>query len=141
MFSIFVAAQSGTNLVHDNGYIGNGLVGSLDMLVMCDECISMVNQYMKGMEVSPETLALDLVHQAGPAGDYRGLSKNMARWTPRYLNKMSFENWSRDPQTMGDKMKEQIDGILKNHKPVTVTEHVSEEFKRIIAEHEKKGCP
>lgn len=138
MFSIFVAAQSGTNLVHDNGYIGNGLVGSLDMLVMCDECINMVNKYMKGMDVSPETLALDLIHQVGPMGDFRSKCQNPDKWSPRYFNRQSFADWAKNPRTMGDNMKDQIDDILKNHQPCTVSQHIFEEFNRIIAEHEKR---
>lgn len=138
MFSIFVAAQSGTNLVHDNGYIGNGLVGSLDMLVMCDECINMVNKYMAGMDVSAETLALDLIHQIGPTGSFRDVCKESPKWQPQYTKRKLVTDWAKNPRTMGDDLKDQIDYILKNHAPCTVSQHVSEEFDRIIADHEKR---
>jgi trimethylamine--corrinoid protein Co-methyltransferase len=47
MMSIFSAALSGANLVHDVGYLENGLIGSYEMLVASDEFIAMAKHYVK----------------------------------------------------------------------------------------------
>ncbi|KUO51072.1 MAG: hypothetical protein APF76_16385 [Desulfitibacter sp. BRH_c19] len=143
MFSIFAAALSGTNFVHDNGYIGNGLVGSLEMLVLCDECISMVKHFMKGMEVNKETLALEIIHQIGPGGHFLATDHTFkhfrsSNWNPRYLNRKDYQNWElHGKKTMGDRIKEEVDSILAGHNTEPLAENTLNEFNRIIDEHEK----
>ena len=39
-------------------------------MVLVNEILDMVNQYMKGMPVNDETLALDLIDHVGPGGHY-----------------------------------------------------------------------
>lgn len=137
MFSIYVGALSGTNLVHDNGYIGNGLIGSLNMLLMCNECIGITKSLMKGIEITPETLALDLIYKAGPGGNYSNQAQLPTK--SKHLLKESYEEWiTRGSKTMGDSMKEEIQNILSHPSEIKVSQHISKEFDRIILEHEKK---
>ena len=68
--SILLAALSGANLIHDVGYIESGLNGSLEMLVFCDEAISMVKRMVRGVGVTPETCAVDVIRDVGPGGHY-----------------------------------------------------------------------
>jgi trimethylamine--corrinoid protein Co-methyltransferase len=144
MFSIFGAALSGTNLVHDNGYIGNGLIGSLEMLVLCDECISMVDYFMKGIEVNQETLALETIHQTGPGGHFLATDHTLkhfrsSSWNPRYLNRRDYQNWESSGKiTMEEKIREEVKEILATHKPESLPENIKEELDRIIKEHEKR---
>ena len=143
MFSIFAAALSGTNLIHDNGYIGNGLVGSLEMLVLCDECIGMVKHFMKGIEVSHETLALDIIHQIGPGGHFLATDHTFkhfrSNWNPRYLNRRDYENWEiHGKKTMDQRIKEEVHRILAEHDCEPLAEDTLNEFDRIIDDHEKR---
>ncbi|MBW2122635.1 MAG: trimethylamine methyltransferase family protein, partial [Deltaproteobacteria bacterium] len=68
--SILMAAQSGANLIHDVGYLESGLLGSLDMLVLADEAISMVKRILNGISVNQDTLALDVISRVGPGGHF-----------------------------------------------------------------------
>ena len=56
---ILISTLSGGNLVHDVGYINNGLTTSFEQLVVSDEVIGMVRRIAGGIEISEETLALD----------------------------------------------------------------------------------
>ena len=58
-------ALAGANLVHDVGYVDSGLTCSYEMIVICDEAIGFVRRLLEGMEVSPETLALDVIDKVG----------------------------------------------------------------------------
>lgn len=144
MFSIFVAALSGTNLVHDNGYIGNGLVGSLEMLVLCDECISYTKHFMKGIELTPEALALDLIHEIGPGGNFLGAEHTLqnfrqVNWFARYLNRKDYRNWAAaGAKTMEMSIKEEVSRILATHRPDLLADSIVEEMDTIILEHEQR---
>src|SRR4030042_3694894 len=67
---ILWTALSGANLVHDIGYIESGLTCSYEMIVICDEIISFVRRLMRGIDLKPETLALDVMDQVGPGGEF-----------------------------------------------------------------------
>lgn len=44
--------------------------GSYEMIVMSDEIIGLVKQIIKGIEVTLETLAVELIHKVGPGGHF-----------------------------------------------------------------------
>jgi len=69
-FSCLSSALSGANLVHDSGWLDHGSLASPAYMVLVNEILDMVNQFTKGMPVSEETLALDVIDRAGPGGHY-----------------------------------------------------------------------
>lgn len=137
MFSIFVAGLSGTNFVHDNGYIGNGLIGSLEMIALCDEFISIVKSFMEGFKIVPERLCLDDIKQIGPLGRYSG-RRSRENWEGKFFAAKSFLEKEDELNLFKGKVREKVAGILENHHPKPVSAHMSEEFTRIINEHEKR---
>jgi trimethylamine--corrinoid protein Co-methyltransferase len=94
---ILWTALSGANLVHDVGYIESGLTCSYEMIVVCDEIIGLVRRLMRGVELSPEALALDVIDEVGPGGSYLGTSHTVRHfretWSPRLLDRRSYQAW------------------------------------------------
>lgn len=69
--SNLLVALSGPNYIHDSaGLMEFDLTVSYDKLVMDDEILGMCQRALRGVEVSPETLAADLIIEKGPASDY-----------------------------------------------------------------------
>src|SRR4030042_3874591 len=66
MFDAIVGSQ----LVHDIGFLESGLSGSLAQIVICDEILTWVKRALQSVDVCAETLALELIHEAGPDGQY-----------------------------------------------------------------------
>jgi trimethylamine--corrinoid protein Co-methyltransferase len=94
---ILWTALSGANLVHDIGYIESGLTCSYEMIVVCDEIIGFVRRLMRGMELSPEALALDVIDDVGPGGSYLGTPHTVRHfretWSPRLLDRRAYQGW------------------------------------------------
>ncbi|MCL4299911.1 MAG: trimethylamine methyltransferase family protein [Anaerolineae bacterium] len=94
---ILWTALSGANLVHDIGYVESGLTCSYEMIVICDEIISFVRRLMRGIELSPETLALDVMDQVGPGGEYIKAKHTAAHyrevWYPRLFDRRNYHAW------------------------------------------------
>ena len=61
-----LSMQLGSNLNHDVGYLDFGLTGSLEELVMVAEFIARDRRLLADIEVSPETLAVDVLVKVGP---------------------------------------------------------------------------
>jgi trimethylamine--corrinoid protein Co-methyltransferase len=96
---LFVAAQSGANLVHDVGsFLNMGMTGSLELLTISDEIISMISHVLRGFEITDETLAVDVISKVGPGGHY--LAQEHTRkfvrhehWLPTLFDRQRRDTW------------------------------------------------
>jgi trimethylamine--corrinoid protein Co-methyltransferase len=144
---ILWTALSGANLVHDVGYIESGLTCSYEMIVMGDEIISFVRRLMGGIQLSPQTLALDEIDAVGPGGDYLGTrhTANHFRdaWYPRLLDRRTYHGWVEAGQpTAIDNAREVAREALTTHSPAPLPEGALEALQGIMAEADARaGLP
>ena len=69
--SSLLVAMSGANYIHDiAGLMETDLTVSYEKLVMDNEILGMCQRVLRGVEVSDETLATDLIVAKGPGCDY-----------------------------------------------------------------------
>ncbi|MCP4256574.1 MAG: trimethylamine methyltransferase, partial [Planctomycetes bacterium] len=96
-FSCLSSVLSGANLVHDIGLLDHSEVISPNYLVLVDEILSMVNQYMRGILVNDETLALDLIDRVGPGGHYLEEAHTMRHfrdvWYSKLFDRTNHDAW------------------------------------------------
>jgi len=137
--SIFIAAQSGANLVHDVGYTGSGSMGSLYQLVMCDEIIGMVKRFMRGIPVNDDTLALDVIDEVGPGGHFLAQPHTMKNfksetWFPSVMSRMRHDGWKtmEGGSTMGDRVTEKMRDILENYEVPALPDGVLKKIDEIV---------
>lgn len=135
---ILWTAFSGANLVHDIGYMESGLTCSAEMIVVCNEIIGFVRRLMGGIEISPETLALDAVHQVGPGGTYLR-SQHTARhyrkvWYPSIFDRRSYTEWSDAGQpTTIDTAREVARHVIETHVPCPLPDATLEALRDVVA--------
>jgi len=139
-----MAALSGTNLVHDVGYLESGLTCSLEMLVSMDEAIAMIKQLMGGIDLSPSAMALDLIDEIGPGGDFfssdHTLKHYKETWYPTLLDRQCYADWqARGEQTMAHRANEKVKEILESHQLQELPQNVCEKLTRIIAKAEERS--
>jgi trimethylamine--corrinoid protein Co-methyltransferase len=96
-----LSMQLGSNLNHDVGYLDFGLTGSLEEIVMVAEFIARDRCLLADLEVSPDTLAVDVLVKVGPGGDFLGqrhTSRHLrsSQWRPELLNRKSHDRWLED---------------------------------------------
>ena len=137
--SLLMAGLSGANLIHDVGYLESGLLGSLDMLVLSDEVISMVKRMLRGIRVDEETLALDVIANVGPGGHFVGEehTRRLLRqehWLPRLIDRTNRETWEKDgAKTMDRRVREKVIDIIEQYEPDPLDEQLLGELKTIVA--------
>jgi trimethylamine--corrinoid protein Co-methyltransferase len=124
---------AGSHLVHDLGYLESGLSGSLAQLVICDELISWLRMSMSEVEISDETLALDLIDEVGPDGHFTETDHTLAhfreRWYPVLIERYDYQSWlARGGQDLGGRAAARVDEILDGHQseplPTAVQKHL-----------------
>ncbi len=114
-FNLLMSALAGGNIIHDLGYIGAGLTGSLEYLLLCNEGVGAVKFMTRGVEVNQATLALDLIKKVGPGGHFLTEQHTLDHFRSemhftRLFNRNTYENW----QAAGAKsFEENANALLK----------------------------
>ena len=96
--SVMLALLTGTNLVHDVGYLEAGLTTSPEMIVFTAEVIGAMRSFTKGIRMDGESLALEVIDQMGPGGDFVATDHTMARfrdsWRPSLFSRKRLDDWT-----------------------------------------------
>ena len=143
VMSIYNGFMAGTNLIHHIGCIEGGLNGSLPQLVMCDEIIGMVKQIGKGIQVTDETLALDVLQEVGPAGEFLTHVHTydfFRDWfRPTVIDRSTYEIWEENgSKNYNERLEPEVERILEVHQSEPLEERMLQEMKKIIDVADKK---
>jgi trimethylamine--corrinoid protein Co-methyltransferase len=137
-------ALMGNNLLHDGGYLASGGVGSLEMCVIIDEIFGYVDRILRGVEVTPKHLAIDVIRDVGPGGNFlshKHTLKNLGEtmYIGRLFDRTSEEAWvkagSRDMYTVAN---ERVKKILAEHQPAPLDKDVEATIDKLVAESHQK---
>jgi len=134
--SLFSATLRGGNMIHDIGYMESGLTGSLELLVICDEVVSWLRAFVQGLEISEDTLALDLIHQHALSGDFLGTEHTLLHvresWGPRLVDRQNYDRWLESGGTsMRARARAKVDDILNSEPRCILPSEVEERIKAI----------
>jgi trimethylamine--corrinoid protein Co-methyltransferase len=143
--SIMAAGLSGANLIHDVGFLDSALLGSHEMVVLSDEVIGMVKRFLSGVRVDDETLALDVIRQVGPGGNFLAhehTAEHFRReiWFPRLMDRTKFDAWqAAGSKTLGDRVRDRVAQILAEHRPPALPSAVDAGISDILARADQRA--
>ena len=135
--NISTAALIGGNMIHDVGYLEQGLTGSMELLVASDEIIDMVKRIVRGIPVDDGTMALDILDQVGPGGHFLEHQHTYERfkdeiWKPKWIDRQNWDNWTLSgAKTYGDRVHERVLQILETETKPLMDEKTVQELRRI----------
>ena len=124
-------------MIHDMGYLESGLMGSIELVVIQDEIVSVIKSgSMPGLDFSEENLALDLVHKHALSGDFLRTKHTLRHvrdgWQPRLVNRQNHAQWKEDGATsMRDRAKTKIDEILAEEPQKVLPPEMQKKIKAI----------
>jgi len=134
------AALAGVDVIHDgaSGLLGSGMITSYEQVVMDNEMCNMVNRLLRGIEVSRDTLAVDLIHEVGPGGNFLATDHTFEHfrqelYLPQVLN--------REPTTalleggikdMAQRAKERARELLAEDEPSPLSKEQEEAMLRVL---------
>jgi len=137
--TLMSSTLSGAHLIHDVGYLESGSTGSLPHLVICHEIIAWLKAFMKGLEINDETLALDVINEVAPDGNFIDTPHTVRHLRedhyPELRNQKRFEDWlAEGGGTLLDRATKKVEAILATHKPRGLSENVQRETQKIVDE-------
>jgi len=141
--TLYGSTLSGGNMIHDMGYLESGLTGSLELVVIQDEIVSVIKAgSTKGLEFNEENLALDLVHKHALSGDFLGTKHTVRHvregWQPRLVDRHTYEQWmERGGTSMRERARAKIEEILAEEPrhvlPADVEKRIRDIAQRAVA--------
>lgn len=137
----FSTAMSGADLILGAGGLETGLTFDPALAVMDNEMIGMMMHFKQGISVSPETLATDLIHEVGHAGNFiyhpSTFSQMKSTSQPDIFNRQNRVNWenSGSPESY-DEAGEISAHIINHHKPARLSNPVEKKINDILSEAE-----
>ncbi|MBS1252105.1 MAG: Glycine betaine methyltransferase [Anaerolineales bacterium] len=137
--SLLVAAMAGTNLIHDVGYLDSGLTGSLESIVLGADQIRWVKQFMAGLDVSEDTLAMDVTADVGPAGDFLGHDHTFEHfrelmWEPYVTDRDEYETWAgAGAKDYATRAREYARHVVESHQPHDIDDSVEPALRELCS--------
>lgn len=140
--TLMAETLGGANLIHDLGYLESGLCGSLAQLVICHEMVDWIEHMMGPVEVNDETLALDLIDEIGPDGQFLDTDHTLAhfreRWHPDVFERGNYDQWQAKGATnLSQRAAERVAKILAEHRPEPLPDDVAQRIKAIVQQAEE----
>ncbi len=141
--SMLLAALSGGNLVHDVGYIDNGLTASYEMLISMDELAGLITRFMGGVPVNDDTMAVDVIDRVGPGGSFLGEEHTRRHfrdnWFPKLLDRSNYDIWKADGgRTLAQRANARAKEILETHQSQPIGEKIRAQLSAVIDRAEKR---
>ena len=142
-FSCVTQALSGSNLIHDVGYLESGLGCSPELIVLTDEIISMSRKFIEGIRLDDEALALEVIHDVGPGGGFLGHDHTLGNWRdawfPTIFDRQRFSRWeSQGSPEVNVRLKEKSLALMQGHLVDSLPPDVEQEIERILTHHPTK---
>lgn len=126
-FGALTAALSGANFIALHGSMGSTNVFHPLQAILDDDIAGMVGRFIQGVEVTDETLAIDLIQKVGFVPEFRK-EEHTAKWwkleqyVPEVMDRLTYPEWlEKGKKGALDYAQEKMEAILSSHKPVRLT--------------------
>ncbi len=137
-FFIYNNVLNGGQMTHDVGFMDSALTTHLDALTMEDEIISYARRIKQGFEIDDETLALDVIEEVGPKGEFLThdhTAENFREvWYPTLLDRRIYPQWATEKKDMRTRVHEKTTKILDEHQPEALPADVVAKLDAVIDE-------
>jgi len=141
--SLIYPALSGGNLIHDVGYLASGMTSSLEMLTIADEQIAQIKRFLRSFALDTTTLAVDLIDEVGPEGDYLTTDLTLDRfreelWSPTIIDRSVHEKWAESGSTtLRERARDKARELLAKHVPLALPDDVKKRVRDIVKRYEQ----
>jgi trimethylamine--corrinoid protein Co-methyltransferase len=147
-----IPALAGANLIYGVGMLDSALTWDYASAYLQNEFIDMVLKVVNGIQISADTLAMDVIREVGPAGEFithEHTYNNFKKLSnPKLMDRDNRENWeAAGSQDIAEVAFDKSLDILKNFQPKPRPDNVQKaldsiyaEYEQMVAEHKAKAA-
>jgi len=136
------AALAGANVIYGLGTIESLITFDYASMLMGAEQAERILQVVSGITVNDETMALDLINEVGPGGEYltrKHTFQHMRKMSVgKLFNRLNRSTWEQKMKKtpIAEKAYEAAKRIMENHKPMPLPEGAMAKINTLIANYE-----
>ncbi|HWQ79639.1 MAG TPA: trimethylamine methyltransferase family protein [Anaerovoracaceae bacterium] len=139
----YTAVLSGSNINWGLGSMEAGNSSSLLDLVFGNEVLSFINAVTDGIEVSPYTLAEDVIDSVGPGGNFFGeaqTAKHMREfWKPTVLKSQGYDQWhAGGGKDIDARLKDRVNEIIAKGVQKPLSDDIVKKLDAILGKAKKR---
>jgi trimethylamine--corrinoid protein Co-methyltransferase len=135
--NLLLQTLEGGHLIHDLGFMDSGMQGSLALMAICNDWIDWIRHATAGVDVSEEAMAMDVVHELGPGGDYVSHPHTLAHCRdgcyPSLVDFWNYDRWvaqgSRDTTQRASRL---VERILEEHEVEPLSKDVQRDVHAVV---------
>ena len=133
----FGTVLGGVDMVFDAGCIEGGLLFSPELLVIADELVGMIRRAVEPIEVSEETIALDVIREVGVGNVFLGEEHTLKHfrelWSPGLLSWDGRLEWeTAGSATLRQRARERVLHLWETHEVPPLPDDVLEGMRSVI---------
>jgi trimethylamine--corrinoid protein Co-methyltransferase len=143
--SLWGSIMGHANLVHHGaGWLEGGLTASFEKAIVDAEMLQMMAEFMRPIEVSEATLALDAIAQVDPGGHFFGADQTLelyetAFYSPLLSDWRNFETWQEDGAESATRRANKIwKRLLEDYEPPPIDPAVDEALQAFVARRKQE---
>jgi trimethylamine--corrinoid protein Co-methyltransferase len=138
--SAFMAVSTLADMLLGAGLLHGSRIWSYEELLMDCEIWSILHATFQGIEVNPETLALDAIRRVGPGGNFLGQRHTRQymrqRWMPALMDRRPYNVWEEKGDGARQWAGEKARQLLREYHPEPLEPALLRELRRIISTFE-----
>ncbi|MFX0050615.1 MAG: trimethylamine methyltransferase family protein [Candidatus Hermodarchaeota archaeon] len=146
--NILLASLAGINLiVNALGGLGPGIqASSYAAIVFNNETLKSISRVLKGIEISDEALALDVIHEVGPGGEFLSHPHTLKHFRsefflPKLFDRTDFEVFEKsEKQDIIARANEMAHEIIVSHQLPELDKDILIHLDKILDNVKKKYC-
>jgi len=138
LYGMQLNAMAGITMIQAMGTMASGFYGSAEMLVICNEIARMLRYLLRGIEISDESLALEVIREVGPGGNFLSQTHTVqnfksAQYFPSLFRRQTITQWqARGAHAILDEAHLRVENILAQGGPVELPSGADQELKRVL---------
>ena len=130
-------------MIYGLGMLESGITFDFGQLVLDAEFARMIKHVVKGILVDDETLAVNVIKETGPFGDFlchkHTLQRMRSQSQPEFIDRSMREAWGKKGSMNAyQKALEKVKHILKTHQPEPLPQDVLDKIHAIVIDTEKE---
>ena len=142
MLALLTTVNCGLDFVmHAGGILSSYLAFSYEKFVLDDEMCGMVRRLHRGIAVTPETLAYDVIANVGPGGNYLMETHTVKRcrkefWQPALCDRGGLEGWMLGGrQDAVARARQRWRRLVAEHKDPPLDKTIARQLQAFVEEH------
>lgn len=140
--STFMASLVMSDMLLGVGLLHGSRIWSYPQMLLDCEIFSIIHKVMQGIVVNDETLALDVIRNVGPGGNFLSQKHTLKHmrdiFIPQFLDRRPYNIWEEKHDDGIDWALEKARKIYATHQPEPLDPAIASELKKIIASVEKE---